>query len=144
MVSQRRTIGRLSKQTGVKVTTIRYYESIGLLPDPGRTTGGQRIYDKQSADLLSFIRHSRDLGFPVEAIRELIALQMAPDDDCAKVDKVARHHLAEVDRRLKQLRALKRELKGMIVSCEGGEVARCTIMESIASSRPKPVDAANG
>ena len=129
MADQRRAIGQLSKAAGVKVTTIRYYESIGLLPDPGRTTGGQRAYDSAS----------RDLGFPVEAIRELIALQMTPDEDCAKVDKVARHHLAEVDRRLKQLRALKRELQGMITSCEGGEVACCAIMESISNAASYPL-----
>ncbi|MEH6810791.1 MAG: helix-turn-helix domain-containing protein [Hyphomonas oceanitis] len=139
MATQRRTIGQLSKTAGVKVTTIRYYESIGLLPDPGRTTGGQRVYDTATQQRLSFIRQSRDLGFPVEAIRELIALQMTPDEDCAKVDKVARHHLAEVDRRLKQLRALKRELQGMITSCEGGEVACCAIMESISSTASYPL-----
>lgn len=134
MSHQRRTIGRLSKLSGVKVTTIRYYESIGLLPEPGRTTGGQRIYDKASENKLLFIRQCRDLGFPIEAIRELIDLQMKPHADCCEVDRVARHHLEEVDRRLKQLRVLKKELKNMIVSCAGGEVASCAIMESIAKS----------
>ena len=69
-----------------------------------------------------------------QAIRELIDLQLTPNADCLEVDRVARHHLGEVDKRLKQLRALKKELKDMIVSCAGGEVATCTIMESITKA----------
>mgnify|MGYP003627596669 FL=1 len=131
MPDQNRSIGQLSKLSGVKSTTIRYYESIKLLQEPGRTSGGQRVYDEASSNRLLFIRQCRDLGFPIEAIRELIDLQMTPNADCLKVDRVARHHLGEVDKRLKQLRALKKELKEMIVSCAGGEVASCAIMESI-------------
>jgi|TARA_R110002020_G_scaffold306956_1_gene522849 DNA-binding transcriptional MerR regulator len=133
MATQRRTIGKVSKESGVKITTIRYYESIGLLPDPGRTIGGQRIYDKRTVELLLFIRHSRNLGFPIETIRELITLQRKPNGNCEKVGEVARHHLAEIELRLKKLRALKRELAEMILSCGGGEVADCAILESIVS-----------
>jgi len=131
MPGQNRSIGQLSKLSGVKITTIRYYESIELLAEPGRTSGGQRVYDEASSNRLLFIRQCRNLGFPIEAIRELINLQMTPNADCVEVDRVARHHLGEVEKRLKQLRALKKELKGMIVSCAGGQVASCTIMESI-------------
>ncbi|WP_144389857.1 MerR family transcriptional regulator, partial [Phaeobacter sp. 22II1-1F12B] len=63
------TIGTLSKKTGTKVQTIRYYEQIGLMPEPGRTEGGQRRYDNAQLDRLSFIRHSRQLGFSLDAIR---------------------------------------------------------------------------
>mgnify|MGYP003138071549 CR=1 FL=1 len=68
------TIGTLSKKTGTKVQTIRYYEQIGLMPEPGRTEGGQRRYDNAQLDRLSFIRHSRQLGFSLDAIRELLDL----------------------------------------------------------------------
>ena len=74
------TIGALSKATGVKVTTIRYYESIGLLPEPARSGSGQRVYDASGFERLEFIRHARDLGFSVETIRDLIALQTDPSE----------------------------------------------------------------
>ena len=69
------TIGRLSKAAGVKVTTIRYYESINLMGVPDRSTSGQRLYDDEAIQRLSFIRHARDLGFPIDSIRDLIDLQ---------------------------------------------------------------------
>ena len=82
----RKTIGILSRECGVKVTTIRYYESIGLIREPERTNSRQRIYDDAAVERLNFIRHARDLGFPIEAIRELINLQENPGKDCASVD----------------------------------------------------------
>src|SRR3954447_18184242 len=68
------SIGELGQRTGVKVPTIRYYEQIGLLPPPPRTEGQQRRYSEGAAARLNFIRHARDLGFEVEAIRELLAI----------------------------------------------------------------------
>ena len=110
----RTTIGRLSKATGVKITTIRYYESIGLMGTPDRSESGQRLYDDESIQRLSFIRHARDLGFPMEAIRNLMELQAQPDQDCANIDAIARTQLTEVRKRLDQLKALENELKRMI------------------------------
>ena len=125
------TIGRLSKAAGVKVTTIRYYESIGLMGTPDRSDSGQRQYDGDAVQRLSFIRHARDLGFPMEAIRDLIELQTEPDHDCAAVDAIARHQLADVRKRLNQLEALEAELKRMIASCEGGKVGTCQVMAAL-------------
>ena len=68
------SIGKLSAATGVKVPTIRYYESIGLLPEPERSTGNQRLYGRKQQERLAFIRHARDLGFPLDSIRELLSL----------------------------------------------------------------------
>lgn len=125
------TIGRLSKAAGVKVTTIRYYESIGLMGTPDRSESGQRQYGDDAVQRLSFIRHARDLGFPMEAIRDLIELQTEPDHDCADVDTIARHQLADVRKRLNQLEALEAELKRMIASCEGGKVGTCRVMAAL-------------
>lgn len=125
------TIGRLSKAAGVKVTTIRYYESIGLMGTPDRSESGQRQYGDDAVQRLSFIRHARDLGFPMEAIRDLIDLQTEPDQDCAAVDTIARHQLADVRKRLNQLEALEAELKRMIASCEGGKVGGCQVMAAL-------------
>jgi len=129
----RKTIGILSRECGVKVTTIRYYESIGLIREPDRTASGQRIYDEPAVERLNFIRHARDLGFPVEAIRDLIALQEQPGTDCSEVDRIARTHLADVRRRLNQLEALEAELKHMISKCEGGVISGCRVLQTLSN-----------
>jgi DNA-binding transcriptional MerR regulator len=82
------TIGSLGKKTGTKVQTVRYYEQIGLMPEPGRTEGGQRRYGDAEVDRLSFIRHARQLGFPLEAIRELLDLSDNPDRSCHEADSI--------------------------------------------------------
>ncbi len=127
-----KTIGALSKETGVKVTTIRYYEQIGLMIAPDRSNSGQRIYDGTAIERLNFIRHARELGFPTGAIRELIELQTQPGDDCSVVDEIARRHLTDVRRRLSQLESLEGELKRMIASCEGGKIGVCTVMACLS------------
>lgn len=125
------TIGRLSKAAGVKVTTIRYYESVGLMGMPDRSESGQRLYGDDAVQRLSFIRHARDLGFPMGAIRDLIKLQAEPGKDCAAVDIIAREQLADVRKRLNQLEALEGELKRMISSCAGGKVGSCQVMAAL-------------
>ncbi len=125
------TIGRLSKAAGVNVTTIRYYESIDLMGEPDRSESGQRLYGDDSVHRLSFIRHARDLGFPMEAVRDLIQLQAEPGEDCAAVDAIARRQLSDVRERLNQLEALEAELKRMISSCEGGKVGTCRVMAAL-------------
>ena len=129
----RKTIGILSRECGVKVTTIRYYESIGLIREPDRTASGQRIYDDAAVERLNFIRHARDLGFPIEAIRELIDLQESPGTDCASVDRIARSQLADVRRRLNQLEALEAELKNMITKCRGGLIDDCKVLRTLSN-----------
>jgi len=127
------TIGRLSKRASVKVTTIRYYESIGLMSEPLRSPSGQRQYEECDLERLTFIRHARELGFSVESIRELILLQTMPEDTCASVDTIARKHLDEVRRRLTQLKALECELERMVNHCEGGEIASCAVLSTLAN-----------
>ncbi|MBB37186.1 MAG: MerR family transcriptional regulator [Hirschia sp.] len=125
------TIGRLSKEAGVKVTTIRYYESIDLMGEPDRSSSGQRLYGDEAVQRLSFIRHARDLGFPIDSIRELIDLQHKPGEDCAHVDVIARRQLAGVRQKLSQLEALEAELKRMVSACAGGSIATCKVLESL-------------
>ena len=121
-------IGKAAELSGVKVTTIRYYEENGLMPPPLRTDSGRRVYDNEAVDRLRFIRHARDLGFPVETIRGLIELQHNPGADCAEADRMASAHLGEVRNRIRQLRALERELIRMIDACQGGVIARCQVL----------------
>ena len=122
------TIGVLAKKTGTKVQTIRYYEQVGLMPEPGRTTGGQRRYGDSELDRLAFIRHARQLGFGLDAIRELLDLSDHPDRPCAEADAIARRQLRQVEQRLARLDALKTELERMIHECSGGRTADCRVL----------------
>jgi Cu(I)-responsive transcriptional regulator len=122
-------IGTLAKRTGTKVQTIRYYEQIGLLPEPGRTEGGQRRYGDTDLDRLAFIRHARQLGFTLEAIRELLDLSDNPSRSCAEVDVIAHRQLKEVEARIARLEALRTELKRMLRECSRNTVSDCRVLE---------------
>lgn len=123
------TIGTLGKKTGTKVQTIRYYEQIGLMPEPGRTEGGQRRYGVAELDRLSFIRHGRQLGFSLEAIRELLDLSDDPNRPCHEADIIARRQLKQVEQRMARLEALKTELQRMVHDCSGGNSSECRVLE---------------
>lgn len=123
------TIGTLAKKTGTKVQTVRYYEQIGLMPEPGRTEGGQRRYSEAELDRLSFIRHSRQLGFSLDAIRELLDLSDDPNRSCEDADAIARRQLKQVEQRMARLKALRAELKRMVHECSGGKSADCRVLE---------------
>ena len=126
------SIGELSRRTGVKVPTIRYYEQMGLLSHAERSEGNQRRYSSEERDRLAFIRHARELGFEVEAIRTLLGLQDDPAQSCAAADQVARSRLAEVEQRIASLTALKTELERMVQGCAHGRVDQCRVIEILA------------
>jgi DNA-binding transcriptional MerR regulator len=126
------SIGNAAKISGVKVPTIRYYEQIGLLPAPPRTEGNRRTYDERDLRRLAFIRHARELGFEVAAIRALLTLQDDPGQPCATADAIARARLIEVDQRIASLTALKAELEGMVEGCRHGRLAECRVIEVLA------------
>ncbi|ALK09619.1 MerR family transcriptional regulator [Blastochloris viridis] len=129
------SIGELSRQAGVKVPTIRFYEEIGLLPSPLRTASNRRVFDVDAVRRLRFIRHARELGFEVDAIRALLRLSDAPQASCAEADRIARHHLAEVEERIVRLTALRAELQRMVEDCGHGHVCDCRVIEVIADHR---------
>jgi DNA-binding transcriptional MerR regulator len=126
------TIGRLGEATGTKVPTIRYYEQIGLLPQPERSAGNQRLYGRAAQERLAFIRHARELGFPLDAVRDLLSLQDRPDQPCEQADAIARAQLAAVEARLARLASLKGELERMVAQCAHGTVAECRVIETLA------------
>ena len=123
------TIGKLGQSAGVKVPTIRYYEAIGLLPEAQRSAGNQRLYTCRTLERLSFIRHARELGFPLDAIRDLLSLSDRPDQSCAAADAIARTQLAAVAARISRLNALRTELQRMVAQCAGGSIADCHVIE---------------
>lgn len=126
------SIGALARQTGVKVPTIRFYESIGLLPPPERTASERRVYDRRAVQRLAFVRHARDLGFSVEAVRSLLDLADHPDQSCADADRLAAEHLEEIERKIAQLQALRDELARVTAECARGRVADCRVIEVLS------------
>lgn len=126
------TIGKLGEAAGVKVPTIRYYEQVGLLPPAERSAGNQRLYGKATLDRLRFIRHARDLGFPLEAVRDILSLSDQPDQSCAAADAIAKAQLAAVRARIARLQALEAELERMVVQCAHGTVADCRVIEVLS------------
>lgn len=128
----RLAIGDLARMTGTKVNTIRFYEEGGLLPPPQRTASGRRVYDGADVRRLAFIRQSRNLGFPLDTVRELLTLADDASQPCEAVDRIARTHLIEVDRKIADLTALRDELDRVIGSCSHGTVADCKIIDALA------------
>ena len=125
--------GSLGKQTGVNIETIRYYEKIGLMPDPVRSSGGYRIYDHSHLKRLSFVRRSRELGFTLHEIRELLELVDGGDYTCAEVRDRTIVHLEEVAQKIRDLQKMQRTLKTMAAKCDGGLVPECPIVDSLYS-----------
>ncbi|MGH7226216.1 MAG: MerR family transcriptional regulator [Gemmataceae bacterium] len=126
------SIGDLAAQTGTKVETIRYYEKVGVMSPAARTAGNHRVYTQAHLDRLAFIRHSRELGFPLESVRTLLTLADNPNQSCAEVDAVACQHLAAVRSRIARLQALEVELARMVRECRCGRVSDCHVIEVLA------------
>ena len=131
-------IREAARASGVKIPTIRYYEACGLLTPPARTRSNHRLYSDAHLHRLAFIRHARELGFETEAIRTLLVLQDEPRQSCVTADLIARERLAEVNKRIASLSALKVELERMIRSCKRGQVANCRVIEAVSASMAAP------
>lgn len=125
-------IGKLATVAATKVQTIRYYEEIGLMSPFRRTEGGHRLYDAGDVRRLKFIRHSRELGFGIDEIRELLKLSDDPNTSCSVADRIASSHLKQVELRIKKLNALRKELRRMVDECEHGRVRQCRVIEVLS------------
>ncbi len=125
-------IGQLANKTGVKVPTIRYYEQIGLMEEPGRNAGNQRRYMRADIERLSFIRHARALGFGLADIRELLALQTDPKRSCAQAHDIAARQLQETRYKLKKLRRLEKELKRITANSHKDGIGACSLITALA------------
>jgi len=135
-------IGELADRTGTNTPTIRYYESIGLLPRAGRQGGGQRRYGQEDVRRLTFIRRCRDFGFPVEQVRELTALVEDPARCCTEARDIAQAHLDAVRAKLAELRALERDIVGFVercdTACAGGPGPACVPLAELTVLAPRP------
>lgn len=124
-------IGEVAAVSGCHLETIRYYERVGLLPQPPRTTGGYRVYGPHDVDRVRFVTRGRDLGFSLVEIRGLLLLSESADLSCLEVDQLARQHLLDIEARLGDLRRMASELRRVIHDCSGGERGQCTILATL-------------
>ncbi len=128
-------IGELAHTTGTQIETIRYYEREGLLPSPARTEGNFRIYTELHVQRLTFIRHCRSLDMALDEIRTLLHFKDAPDENCGDVNALLDAHIGHVAERIRELRALEKQLKGLRAQCGESKVAaNCGILGQL--SRP--------
>lgn len=127
------SISEAARTSGVKVPTIRYYEQIGLLQAPVRTEGNRRTYGSDEVRRLAFIRHSRELGFEIDAIKTLLALQDDPNQSCGTADEIVIARLRDVNQRIRSLNALKVELETMLEECSHGRIRECRVIETLAN-----------
>ena len=129
------SIGALSKQSGVHIETIRYYERAGVLPKARRAANGRRVYGEADAGRLVFIRHARELGFELVAVRALLALQERPELSCKAASDLASAQLSAVESRLSRLTVLRDELKRMVRACKNGRVVDCRVIDALNNMR---------
>ena len=124
-------IGALSKHTGTNIETIRYYERVGLLPAPARSSGGYRLYGTAHLKRLNFIRRARGLGFPLAEVRTLLTLADQRRRPCAEVRVVAAEHLEDVQGKIADLRQMERVLKETVARCEAGSGSHCALIDAL-------------
>lgn len=133
-------IGTLARRTGTSIPTIRYYESIGLLPRAARREGRQRVYGEGDIERLTFIRRCREFGFSVEQVRSLETLGRDRSRSCLELRDLAATHLSDVRARVRELEGLARTLETFVATCDatcvGGAGPDCTILEDLSRVSP--------
>ena len=125
-------IGEVAKSSGVSAKMIRYYEKIGLIPKVNRSDAGYRSYSAADAHTLYFIRRSRDLGFSVEQISELLALWRDRERASADVKAMALAHLDGLKAKIAELQAMAQTLESLASTCSGDACPHCPIIEDLA------------
>ena len=129
-------IGEAAKSSGVSAKMIRHYESVGLFPEASRTDSGYRQYTDKEVSTLRFIRQSRDLGFSLEQIRELLGLWQNRRRSSRQVRALAQAHLEELNSKLRELQEMKATLEHLVHCCHGDDRPDCPIIETLQSTVP--------
>lgn len=125
-------IGELSRRTGVNIETIRYYERIGMLPPPPRSSGGRRVYGPEHVARLRFVRRARELGFTLDEVRRLLELAEGGSRSCEEVQAVALDHLERVRAKIADLRRMEATLDAFAARCSENETPDCPIIEALS------------
>jgi MerR family mercuric resistance operon transcriptional regulator len=125
------TIGEMSRRTGVNIETVRYYERVGVMPKPRRTEGGHRAYDGDQLKRLHFVRRSRELGFSLDEVRAMLRLVDDGALTCGEIHAMTVDHLADIKRKIADLRRLEKALASMAAECSRGDIPDCPIIETL-------------
>lgn len=125
----------LARRTGCNLETVRYYEKVGLLPEPPRTASGYRSYNSTHERRLRFVLRARELGFSLDEIRELLRLVDERDRPCAEARDVAAVHLADVRAKITDLRRMERVLEDVVAQCGDGTLPECPLIETLFQER---------
>jgi Cu(I)-responsive transcriptional regulator len=125
-------IGEAAVRSGVSAKMVRYYESLGLLPEVGRTDAGYRLYTESNVHTLRFIRRARDLGFSMAEIGELLKLWQNKQRASADVKRIALDHAADLNRRIEEMTAMKKTLEQLAHCCHGDHRPDCPILDGLA------------
>lgn len=129
---KRLTIGELAKRGGVNLETIRYYERVGLLTKPPRTSAGYRVFPDDAPRRLRFVKRAQELGFSLREIKELLALRIEPGKTRADVRKRAEAKIDDIDQKLRTLRKMKSSLVKLTAACHGnGSLSDCPILDGL-------------
>lgn len=131
-------IGQAAQASGVSAKMIRHYEGKGFMPKAGRTMGGYRIYRQNEVHVLRFIRRSRDLGFSMKEIKELLGLWNNRRRASSDVKRLVEKHVQELDRKIAELQAMRRTLVNLAHHCHGDDRPDCPILEDLAGQRGHP------
>ncbi|WPZ37148.1 helix-turn-helix domain-containing protein (plasmid) [Thalassobaculum sp. OXR-137] len=123
----------LARRTGCNLETIRYYEKIGMMPEPPRTEAGYRVYDDRHVERLRFILRARELGFSLDDIRGLLSLVDRGTQTCAEVKERTERHLADVREKIADLKRIERVLADTAAQCSGDELSDCPVLEALTS-----------
>ncbi len=129
-------IGEVAESSGVPAKTIRYYEEVGLLPEPERADNGYRAYERQSVELLRFIARARGLGFSLDDVRDLVDLWQDKDRASADVRRLAKDQIAAIDEKLAELQSMRRTLSTLVERCHGDDRPDCPILDELAAEGP--------
>jgi MerR family mercuric resistance operon transcriptional regulator len=126
------TSGKVAKQAGVNIETLRYYERQGLLARPSRAPSNYRLYTEEAVHRLRFIKRTQGLGFTLREIKEMLSLQAERGTGCAEIQKHAMDKIKEIDEKIQTLYAMKRALSKLVAQCSGkGSITECPILEAI-------------
>lgn len=130
------SIGSLSQQSGVNIETIRYYEKIGVMPEPARTAGGYRVYGQGHVKRLHFVRRGRELGFSLDELRALLRLVDGHSYTCAEVHALTVEHLKDIQQKISDLRRLERVMSEMAASCSRDQIPECPVIDALFKMPP--------
>ena len=121
----------LAERSGVNAETIRYYESVALMPEPARSSGGHRVYADSHLQRLCFIRRCREIGFSLDEIRDLLSLVDGAQVSCERVKHIADDHLRDIRAKIADLGKMERTLAALSTQCSGDDVPECPIIEAL-------------